>query len=211
MSPMIRELLKPVRLGVSLAILLTAPANARGALALSRVTNEVFVGVCGVRQVDFSSTAWQTNSAPIQYDDHLAIMFFCRTGAPFLLLPDRDVNFIRFGMRGPGGQAVTKTSLGRRWGSNVDHFPAKPGLGRDDRMATFEPTPRRDGETGLSGGPSLPSPRDLFQMDKAGVYQLTVEVHLMKQAMLTSTNWVWQHLAIPPLTVSVERPPERRP
>jgi hypothetical protein len=82
-----------------------------------------------------------------------------------------------------------------------------------DRMASWGASGSHTNEfSGFTTGYSIPPPKDLFVMTNSGIYNLTLEVHLMKQHMSGITNalgtptWTWDHIAIPPVTVKVEKP-----
>ena len=181
-----------------------------GKLFLSDATNEVYIGVCGQNAVSFENLEWTTNNTPIRYDDKLTFMTFCRTGAIEVLYPINKSIFIKFQMQDATGKEVTKTTEGQHWGSDLQHFPSKPGLNVHDRMGHCGATgSHTNGFSALGSGPSLPSPKDLFEMRDSGIYDLTMEVHLTKQHMLGTTNWTWDHIVIPPVTVKVEKPPSK--
>jgi hypothetical protein len=214
MSFLITKPLKPImkssqdvinllkKLGIN-ALLLISATRSPAMLVFSEETNNLYVGVCGESIVNFKNSEWVTNNAPIRYDDKLAIMGFCRTGAVNLLVPCDNRIFINVQMRDAAGKEVAKTAEGRLWGSELKYFPSKPGMNNHDRMASWEATgSHTNGFSAYSTGPSLPPPKDLFEIKSPGIYYLTMEIHLMKQHMQTN-GWTWDHIVIPRVTVKV--------
>lgn len=214
MKRAMRHLISPrgseMRWLVSSTFVMASVVWCSGALFFSRATNGVYVGVCGQSTVSVKDTAWVSNSLPIACSDKLLIGIFCSTGAVRVLYPLDCDYFVKFGMRDAAGLSVTKTAVGDRWGSQFDRFPAKPGRSNRNRMAGLEVAGSHETDNpALSFGPVLPSPQDLFQMKRGGIYDLTLAVHLMKRRMLTN-GWTWDPIMIPPFTVKVEKPPERK-
>ena len=118
-----------------------------------------------------------------------------------LVVPLEKSVFIRFQMRDPHGKEVEKTAECKEWGADVKHFPAKP-----DRMSHWQALgSHTNGTSMFINGPALPSPNALFVMKESGIYYLTMEIHLMKQRMIPG-GWTWNHIAIPPVTIKVEKP-----
>jgi hypothetical protein len=207
-------IMKPIRISknklTTMMMLFIAVSCCSGKLFLSDATNDVYVGICGTHAVSSESLDWVTNNAPVRYDDGLAIMAFCRTGAVNLLVPLDKTIFIKFEMRDNTGKKVAETAEGKQWGSDIKHFPAEPGRNKHDRMSIWEARgPHTNGFSAFMSGPSLPAPKDLFEMTNSGIYYLTLEVRLMKQHMQTN-GWTWTHIAIPPVTVKVERSPDTK-
>jgi hypothetical protein len=211
MSRYTRTLLRSILpVALSAAVLLCGEIIGRAEFALSRATNEMYVGVCGNAAVSFQDASWLTNSAPVPYDDRLMLFLFCRTGHVAVLLASDPSYSVNFEMQGPNGKTVPKTAAGRRWGSRGKDFSdGYPGHSKA-RFGSFSADgPHGDGFAKYAPGPLLPAPKDLFQMEVPGIYSLTLEVHLMKQ--ITNTNvWTWEPLAIPRVTVRVEKPPSNR-
>jgi hypothetical protein len=198
---------------IVLTLLLANVVCSSAKLFLSDATNDVYIGVSGDSIINFTNADWVTNNMPIHYDDTIAIIAFCNTGAVNLLIPVNNRIFVKVQMRDAAGKEVTKTKEGEQWGSDLKHFPSKPGMNNHDRMASWGASGSHTNEFfGFTTGYSIPSPKDLFVMTNSGIYNLTLEVHLMKQHMLGTTNalgtptWTWDHIAIPPVTVKVEKP-----
>jgi hypothetical protein len=175
-------------------------------LVLSGATNEMYVGICGQSAVDFDNPTWITNNVAIRYDEELAVMVFCRTGAVQLLVPLNDAYFIKFEMSDATGKEISKTAEGSRWGSEFDEFSSKPG-GKNRVGSWGASGSHLDGFSKFSPGPRLPRPTDLFEIKNPGIYDLTMRIHFMKQRMLTN-DWTWDSITIPPVTVKVEKPPD---
>ncbi|MGA2279007.1 MAG: hypothetical protein ABSG80_01740 [Verrucomicrobiota bacterium] len=211
----LRNLIKSIKGVTTLAVLLISIICSSGKLFFSAATNDVYIGVAENGIVNFTNADWVTNNMPIRYDDKLAIIAFCNTGAVRLLIPWDKTIFVKVQMRDATGNEIVKTAVGRLWGSDVERFPRKPGMNNHDRMASWGATgSHTNGFSAFTTGYSLPAPKDLFVITNSGIYDLTLEVHLMKQRMLGMTNalgtptWTWDHITIPPVTVRVEKPPE---
>ncbi len=183
----------------AVACFLLYPHHAGGALVLSSVTEGVYVGVCGRSEVSLKTTSWVTNGVPMEHDDPIALMAFCTQGPVQLVVP-RKQYFIKFEMRDLHGQPVPKTALGQEWGSWAKELPALRELRA--MMVWDVAGPHTLDNPGLSGGPSLPSPKELFDMERSGTYQLTIEVHLLKQTRSTN-GWASKPITIPAFTVPV--------
>jgi ribosomal protein L31 len=175
-------------------------------MMLSSRTHDVYIGVYGRHTEITKGGQFLTNNIPIAYNDNLSIMPFCSTGEVELVHPLEKSLFILFQMRDASGKEVPKTSEGLEWGSDIKHFPLKPTRSNHDRMASWLARgSHTNGTAVLMNGPSLPSPNDLFVMNEGGLYYLTMEVHLMKQHVIPG-GWTWDHIAIPAVTIKVERP-----
>jgi hypothetical protein len=185
-----------------------------GKLYLSNTNNDLYVGVCGhsvsVVEILRTNTAWITNVAPIRYDDGLVLMGFCRTNDISLLSPINEDYFIRFQMFDWNGKPVVKTLKGGKWGNQFDGL--ENALKEHFRKVMNQMTiwgaqgPHTNWSPLHSMAPfRLPSPKDLFEIEKSGLYDLKLEVHLLRQHM-TTNGWTWDLVTIPPFTVKVEKP-----
>lgn len=191
----------------ALSFLLCATAiKSSAALFLSEPTNHVYVAICGRNSSGVEEPGSTTNGAPIHFDDQMLIGAFCETGQVNLLIPVNKAFFINFSMRDASGKEIEKTGEGRFWGSDVKNFPAEPGRNNRTRMARWvAPGPHTSTNAIYSLNYILPAPSELFKMQKKGIYDLRLDVRLMKQHMVTN-GWVWDPLSIPPFTVKVEKP-----
>jgi hypothetical protein len=186
--------------------LLVNQVCARAQLILSDSTNDIYIGVFGVRSQITKGVAFLTNDIPIPYDDDLTIMPFCSTGKAAVIVPLEKSIFIKFQMKDALGREIEKTAEGKEWGSDIKHFPSQPTRSDHDRMSRLEALgSHTNGMTSFASGPLLPKPKDLFVIKDSGIYYLSMEVHLMKQHM-NSNGWTWDHIAIPPVTIKVEKP-----
>ena len=189
--------------------------DSHAALVLSQSTNNIYAGLCPlsapIRAASPRDDVWVTNSTPIRFDEQLLLMFFSRDGTVPILVPCNNRVFIRFTMHDATGKEVERTTEGRLRGKDVRQFPQKPGMNVFDKMASYSAVagPDTKGFEGWPGGLSLPTPNDLFIMRGSGTYDLTIQIHLMKQHVLGTNNWTWDHIAIPPVTIKVEKPPEK--
>jgi len=188
------------------ATLVVGDAESRAQMILSNATNDVYIGVFAGHSEITESGRFLTNDIPIPYKDNLSIMPFCSTGEIELLYPLEKSLFIRFRMTDASGKEVSKTADGLKWGSDIKNFPLKPSRSQHDRMSSwFARGSHTNGTASLMNGPALPSPEDLFFMEKSGVYYLTMDVHLMKQHLIPG-GWTWDHIAIPTIGIKVEKP-----
>lgn len=190
-------------LGITGSLSLMA-ITSRGSLVFSEPTNDLYIGVSCASDMFSADITRITNNIPISYNDELAVLYFCKTNSVDLSLPMNKELFIRFQMRDKDGKEVSKTPEGELWGDQVQNFPSKPGMNKRNRMAGWGATPLDIGRP-FPSWPRLVSPDKLFQIKEKGIYDLTLEVHLMRQRMLTN-GWTWDHVAIPPVTVKVEKP-----
>jgi hypothetical protein len=197
-----------INLSMTLAIVGTLSLMAftsRGSLVFSGPTNGLYVGVSCANDMFSADIAGITNNVPIPYNDELAVIYFCKTGFVNLLLPLNKEISIKFQMRDKDGKEVAKTPLGELWGSQIQNFPSKSDDDNSYQMTGWGAAPWEISKP-MPSWPRLISPDKLFQIKGSGVYDLTLEVHLMKQRMLGTNNWTWDHIAIPPVTVKVEKP-----
>lgn len=183
-------------------------------LFLSEATNDVYVGICQasreIRGNGSKNDIWVTNSVPLRIDEKLLILPFCKTGSVSLLVPCNKCVFVKFTMRDKIGNEVEKTSEGAQWGRDIGSFPKKPGMKSFDKMAPFNAIAGPDTILfeGWPGGLTLPAPGDLFKVKNGGIYNLTLEINLMKQHKLGTNSWQWDHISLPPTVVIVEKTPE---
>jgi len=104
-------------------------------------------------------------------------MTFCDTGRVDLSCPD-----IRYGtkikMTDSEGKKVSKTSLGKRFGSRFDslHLITDSKVGSTEAWGSYKDNP------GLGGALFLPKPEELFQMDKPGIYTLEIQMQMFRYA-----------------------------
>src|SRR5665213_3960969 len=136
-----RNPIESVKWLVVLTLLLASVVCGSAKLFLSDATNDVYIGVCAEHAVNFQNSKWVTNNALITYDDRLAIIAFCNTGAVNLLIPINNTIFVKVQMRDVAGKEVAKTKEGLQWGSDLKHFPSKPGMNNHCLLYT-SPSPR---------------------------------------------------------------------
>jgi len=196
----IRHLTKMLAVGCTV---LLSTLDSQGSLVFSAPTNDIYIGITRLSDIFSSNTNWITNNIPIRWDDEIAITYLCKTGSVNLLIPLSKDIFIKCQMRDKDGNDISKTPLGELCGSQVQNFPAAPGMSSPNRMTMWSADPW---SMPPSFGPlTRISANQLFQMKESGIYDLTLEVHLMKQHMQTN-GWTWDHITIPPVTVKVEKP-----
>ncbi len=175
---------------------------------ISSPNDNIYVEITGTKN-SILETEWVTNELPIQFDDQLVIAFLCKTSSVPILVPVNKGIFIKFELQNATGKSISKTAEGNLWGADVENFPAKPGRKSHDKMTGFSATgPEELANPAYTKGPSFPSAKDLFAIDEPGIYQMTAEVHFMKQIMLKNdpAGWTWKHIKIGPFTAAVEKP-----
>jgi hypothetical protein len=186
-------------------LLLVAVPAAIGT-GLSAATNGVYLAV---------GAPGSTNE-PVRFDAELIFLPFCDTGQVELNLSSPPYG-IKIRMWGADGQDVPKTALGKtfgsKWDSTWDSFQDSlvegkgEGPGYHDRRRTgvsawgpFTNNP------GLGGGKLLPAPKDLFRMDKPGVYTLEIQMQMARVNM--GTNQLTRRLVrFSPVRITVVKPP----
>lgn len=206
----IRKCLKACVPGITaVSAILFAITSASAQLYLSPVTNGIYVGVGGRNALHLKSGVWLTNQVAITDNEPLALFFFSRTGSADIAIPMKSDFFLKFEMRDPSGKAVARTKAGQRWGSRFGALPK--GLGQTRSLTKHMILLQVRGsheETSATPcrGPSLPSPRDLFQMNRAGMYDLQVEVFAMQGIRGRDGKLkTWKPLAMPPFSIKVAK------
>ncbi len=173
---------------------------------LSAVTNGVYLAV---------GRPGSTNE-PVPFDERLIFLPFCDTGQVELNLTSPPYG-IKIRMWGGDGQDVPKTALGQSFGSKWDSFQDSLVEGKGLHLGYYNL--RRAGvfawgpftnNPGLGGGKLLPAPKDLFQMDKPGVYTLEMQMQMLR--VNKGTNGLTRQLIrFSPVRIKVEKPPDVKP
>jgi hypothetical protein len=171
------------------------------AAILSETNSGIYIGISGTR----------TNT-PLQFDDRLVWRPFCNTGMVSLNYPDPNYG-IKIKMFGPDGNEVTKTKLGESFGSDFDQVHSykdviHTGLMgyHSSHMGDIEaqgPYDKRGGV--LLSGPLLPAPKELFQMEKPGVYKLEIQMQMFKIHKNTN-QWTRELVRFSSVRFKVEKP-----
>jgi hypothetical protein len=169
---------------------------------LSDTNNGVYIAIAGFGG---QSGRDYVGAETIRFDDKLLWCPFCTTGAVSLNYPDRAYG-VRVTMHGPDDKEVTKTSLGEGYGAAFDKLRSYEDVARGWSMGSIEASGAYDPRGGgFTGGPPLPAPKDLFQMDKAGVYTLDIQMQLF-QIVSGSNGWIRNLLRFQPVRIKVEKP-----
>jgi hypothetical protein len=171
------------------------------AVILSETNSGIYIGISGTR----------TNT-PLQFNDRLVWRPFCNTGMVSLNYPDPNYG-IKIKMFGPDGNEVTKTKLGESFGLNFDQVHSykdviHTGLMgyHSSHMGGIEAQGRYDERDGpLLSGPLLPAPKELFQIEKPGIYTLEIQMQMFR--VIKSTNqWTRELIQFSPIKIRVEKP-----
>jgi len=188
-----------------LLLLVTAPLAI--GTGLSGVTNEVYLAI---------GAPGSTNE-PVRFDAELIFLPFCDTGRVDLNLSSPAYG-IKIRMWGGDGQDVPKTALGKtfgsKWDSTWDSFQDSLVEGKGEgpgyhnrRRAGVSAWGPFTNNPGLGGGKLLPAPKDLFQMDKPGVY--TLEIQMQMARVNKGTNQLTRQLVrFSPIKLKVQKPPD---
>jgi hypothetical protein len=131
-------------------------------------------------------------------------MPFCDTGRVELAYPKPEYG-VKIKMTGPDGREVSKTTLGKSFGSKFDQLREFT----DSRLDCIDAWGPYRENPGLGGGRPLPRPEDLFKMRDPGAYTLTVEMQMFHRAAPGSNDKYWTLFRFPPVTIHVEGPPKR--
>jgi hypothetical protein len=190
-------------------LLLFVAVPAAVGTGLSAITNGVYLAV---------GAPGSTNE-PVRFDEELLFLPFCDTGQVELNLSSPPYG-IKIRMWGGDGQDVPKTALGKSFGSKWDSFEdslierkgLRLGYYNLRRASIFAWGPFTN-NPGLGGGKVLPTPKDLFQMEKPGVYTLEIQMQMLR--VNKGTNQLTRQLIrFAPVRVRVEKPrgtvPEER-
>ena len=129
-------------------------------------------------------------------------MPFCNTGDVVLAVA-APIYGTRIKMTGPDGKEVSKTPLGQKFGSKFDEW---------HKFNDIHPLP---GTTcacgpykGLVSG-VLPSPKELFIMEDAGIYTLEVQMQMFRFGARPDTNATSHNpIQFSPVEIKVEKPQE---
>jgi hypothetical protein len=168
------------------------------AAGISETTNGVYLAIAAVRNVTLIT------NEPIRFDDRLVWMTFCDTGKIMLSYPDTRYG-TKINMTDSNGKDVSKTALGKRFGSKFDslHLITDSKVGNTEALGNSYP----------NGDPLfLPKPNELFQMDKPGIYTLEIQMQMFRY--VPSYDPVERSKTLfkfSPVKIQVENPPDLPP
>jgi hypothetical protein len=175
------------------------------AASLSETNNGVYIGFAGLSN---EPGGGYVGTETLRFDDRLLWCPFFTNGSASLNYPHRYYG-VRVTMHGPDGKEVAKTAVGKSYGVEFDKVRGYQDVVRGWSMGSIEaqgPYDPRGG--GFTGGPPLPAPKELFQMDKPGVYTLDIEMQLF-QIVKKSGSWSRNLLRFGPVRIQVEKPEQK--
>ena len=141
---------------------------------------------------------------PIQFNDRLIWMPFCETGQVELSYPLDPAYGVRIKMTDLDGKEIVKTSLGSHFGSKFDRLH---NFTETQTYPCIAEGAYKDNQE-LGGAKQLLTPKDLFQIQKPGIYTLTIEMQMFR--VLKNTNqWSRKLVHFSPIRIRVEKPPDK--
>jgi hypothetical protein len=172
------------------------------AQGMSATTNGIYLVVDAAWHV----TDWPPTNKPVRFDDRLVWMTFCDTGKVDLSFPDARYG-MKIKMADSDGKEVPETAFGGRWfGSKFDslHLITDSKVGNTEAWGSYKDNP------GLGGALFLPKPKELFQMEKSGVY--TMEIQMQMFRYVPSYDPIERSKTLfrfSPIKIKVEKPAEK--
>lgn len=170
------------------------------ATGFSDATNGVYLAVesWGKQQPS------QITNEPFRFNDELVFLAYCNTGKVELQFHPDPAYFVKINMTSRDGKEVSKTFLGRRYGSKFEklHVLDVPHVGILLAEGSYEQN------NGQGMAKSFPSPQELFEMKEPGIY--TMEIQMQMFLVHKNTNaWTRELIRFSPIKIHVEKPPEK--
>lgn len=179
-------------------------------VGLSETNNGIYLAIAAFR------SGFVTNE-PIFYDDVLIWSPFCNTNTkPIKLNYPAPKYGIKIKMLGPDGKEVTKTFLGKSFGTDFDHVHTRTdvvhvgGVGGpySGHFAGIEAQGRYEARGGGFTGAVLPTPKDLFEMEKPGIYTLEIQMQMFRNSgSRDPATCAADLIRFSPVKIKVEKPP----
>ena len=169
--------------------------------SLSETNNGLFLAFGG----EHSGT-----NEPMRFDERIVWRPFCVTNTDKSNIELQYPN-ARYGiimrMTGPDGKEVSKTGLGDIWGSGSKWNQLHSY--KDSRLSETFAGPYRP-HVGAGGGQWLPAPKDLFEMEKPGVYTLEIQMQMFRHTGSTDPDEQHRNLIhFSPVKIKVEKLKEK--
>lgn len=175
-----------------LAILLIGFSRAF-AVELSTTNDAVYFGICGV-----------TTNVPIRFDDKMVWRPFCNTGAVELNYPAAEFG-VKVRLWSNDGTEVPKTELGQKYGSKFDQVHTYEDVTQGWQMGRIEATEPYDPRNGaLFSGSVFPAAKDLFKIEKPGIYRMELEMQMFRVTRGTN-HWDRKLIRFEPIKVKIEK------
>ena len=110
-------------------------------------------------------------------------------------------------MTGPDGKEVSKTGLGDIWGSGSKWNQLHSY--KDSKLSSIFAGPYRP-DVGAGGGQWLPASKDLFEMEKPGIYKLEIQMQMFRHTASTDSGEEYRNLIrFSSIIIKVEKPNEK--
>jgi len=202
-SELIQRLMK---ITYPLLLLCSIPLGRISAAGLSETNSGIYIAIAGTGSGPERSFV---ADEPIRFDDRLLWCPFSKIGPVEVKYPDR-IFWIRVKMAGPDGKDVKKSSLGEGLGKKFDevrnYADVATGwtIGGITAYGDYEP---RGG--GFTGGPPLPSPKEMFEMEAVGIYTLQIEFQCFLIDKKTNP-WQRKLIRFAPVRIKVEKPEPKK-
>ena len=139
---------------------------------ISAKTNDVYLVVQAA--INTNGVTAVTNE-PIRFDDRLVWMTFCETG--YVELRADAAHCIKMNMTDSDGNEIQQTELGERFGSRFDQLKTFSDI---KYPAPVMAAGAYKDNWGLGGGHLLPTPEQLFQIRKPGIYTLVIQMQMFE-------------------------------
>lgn len=198
-------------------------------LKLSMKTQTILLTLIGLSSIqgiwatDFSETnngiylaiSGSSTNEPVAFDDHLVWHPFYNTNAGEIELnyPDRSYG-IKVKMLDAFGKEIPRTKLGQDFGSKFDEVRSYEALIQienggyhNGHMGSIVAQGTYDVADGVSG-PLLPAAKDLFQIDKPGIYTLEIQMQMF-QIHKNTNQWTRELIRFSPIKIKIEKPPNK--
>lgn len=168
------------------------------ATGISETNNGFYLVVGAVR------SAAVIAKEPIRFDDRLLWLPFSEKGQVELSYPVEAAYRMRIRMTGTNGIELPKTSLGKKFGTKFDNLHSFT----DTRPYPFVIEGSYKDNPDLGGGRFLPSPNELFQIKKEGIYTLEIQMQMFYPNPQSTNAWHRDLVRFSPIKIQVEKPKE---
>lgn len=179
-------------------------------LGVSAVTNGFRLVLAAKRQ-GAPANGIITNDV-IRFDDDLLWMTFCESGSVKLSFPLDLAYFAKMKMTDATGKEVSRTSIGRRCGSKFDRLQTvtdtrvAPCIAGGSFKENSELSAVKDFRYRPVNGVSKSlTPKDLFRMEKPGIYTLEIQMQMFYPNSNSTNLWKKDVFRFAPVTVRVEK------
>jgi hypothetical protein len=183
----------------------------------------ILISLCDARATSFSETnngiyitiSGSSTNEVIEYNDSLAWRPFCdSTNYNVEINYPSPAYGIQIQMLDSLGNPISKTEEGKTFGTKFDKLHnyqdliSEPKVGYSDpHIGSIRAQGRYDLTDAVSGR-LLPSPKELFEIDKAGTYTLEIQMQMFLIHKDTG-QWTRELVRFSPIKIKVEKPADR--